>query len=88
MPRSALLFLNCNHILITIDCMTSDDCSSASDTCISNFCHCGSNKKCSGRSDTCSAGICRCGETEECPRTEICWLGTCQGLLLVISLKM
>ena len=71
-----------------LECDTDEQCSGASDTCVSfwdqlhqyQLCYCGSNPKCSGRSDKCTSGLCSCGETDECPEGETCWLGKCQGL--------
>ena len=70
---------NC-HIFISLECDTNEDCSGASDTCISNSCHCGSKAKCKGRADTCTEGICKCGGNDECPVDEFCFLGKCQGM--------
>ena len=63
-----------------VECINHEDCSGGSDTCISNFCHCGSNVKCSERADTCTAGICRCSTNEECSEDKFCYFGACQGL--------
>ena len=70
---------NC-HIFISLECDTNEDCSGASDTCISNSCHCGSKAKCERRADTCTEGICKCGGNDECPVDEFCFLGKCQGM--------
>ena len=64
---------------IKIECVTNEDCSGASDTCISKICYCGSEKKCTGRSDTCTNGKCKCGENDECASTELCFLKKCHG---------
>ena len=62
------------------ECLTDEDCNGASDTCISNVCHCGSKARCSGRADTCIASLCKCGESDECPEDEFCNLGRCEKL--------
>ena len=79
----------CYHILI-IDCSTDDDCSGNSDTCVSNYCHCGSSMKCLARADTpwktptCESGLCRCVDHDECPEDRSCNGGECQGMLKII----
>ena len=77
----------CYHILI-IDCSTDDDCTSNSDNCVSNYCHCGTSKKCLGRADSpwktpsCESGLCKCVDHDECPSAYgICVQGECQGML-------
>ena len=74
------------QLTVIIECSTDDDCTGNSDTCISNYCHCGSIAKCSGISDTCKAGFCTCGENDECSRAEleVCRLGECHGRVLLI----
>ena len=83
MCKNIVIWLNRNaknsHIPITIECLTDEDCFGASDTCISNVCHCGSNARCSGKTNKCTKGICKCGENDECSSTEICSLGKCVG---------
>ena len=77
------------HIPITSECITDEDCSgasNASDTCISNICHCGTNLNCTLVSDTCTAGQCKCGENDECLSSQTCSNGTCnEGKLLPVS---
>ena len=67
----------------TAECTTKEDCSSASDTCISNVCFCGSNETCAGRTDTCTAGQCKCGENDECSSPRTCLSGKCIGKYLL-----
>ena len=77
--------LNALQLTTIIECKTNDDCTGDSDTCISNYCHCGSIAKCTGRTDTCKAGVCTCGENDECSEAglEVCRLGECQGNILL-----
>ena len=77
------------HIPITSECITDEDCSSSSnssDTCKSNICQCGTKVKCAVVSDTCTAGQCKCGENDECLSSQTCSNGTCnEGKLLPVS---
>ena len=82
------------QLVLFIDCHANADCNGNSDTCVSNYCHCGSNVKCSGRpdssgkSDICKNGNCKCGENDECAENEICVLGNCHGMLFLILIKI
>ena len=73
-----------------LDCHTNADCNGNSNTCVSNYCQCGSNVRCSGRADssgktdTCKNGNCKCGDNDECGENEVCGLGKCNGMKLLI----
>ena len=79
------------HVLI-LDCNSDNDCTGNSDTCVSNFCRCGSSARCSavegsssGKTDTCIDGLCvKCGNNDECSEYDICILGECKGMFIFI----
>ena len=83
------IFLH-QHALI-VDCNSDNDCTGNSDTCVSNFCHCGSSVRCSAvegnsslKTDTCNDGLCvKCGDNDECSGYDVCLLGECKGMLIL-----
>ena len=76
------------HIILIIDCSNDADCAGNADTCVSNYCRCGSNMKCMGRARTpgktatCEEGQCKCSEHGECSEYDMCTLGVCQQGML------
>ena len=76
------------HIILIIDCSNDADCAGNADTCVSNYCHCGSSMKCMGRAHTpgntatCEEGECKCSDHDECSEYDMCTLGVCQQGML------
>ena len=83
------------HALI-VDCNSDNDCNGNSDTCVSNFCRCGSSVRCSavegtssGKTDTCIDGQCvKCGDNDECSEYDVCILGECKGMFILILQRL
>ena len=68
-------FLN----VISTECLSSDGCAGATDTCNDGVCKCDAADPCSGTSDTCDSGTCKCGTADACSGdSDTCTNGVCK----------